>query len=295
MEIGRTDKFDAYSEGVSLSLNSPGRNYLNRSNRRSWTRALAILAVLLSSELGFGGGTLSQLMRQLATASDFRVRLQAALELGKFKGKNVRVALERSLRDPSPAVRASAAAGLQSHGDRSAIPALSALASDPSGAVRRQAQTAIETLRAAGVGASYVVQIGRVRSAPEMSTEAFGQSVQRVARDSLGRLPGVVLATEAGPLDEALPTLSFDGTVASVSQGPRGELFAVSARVEFVISQLPGRVLKGRIRGAATVHSERAAAGRKSDVQRLRREAVEAAAASALSDAARALREAADS
>ena len=52
--------------------------------------------------------------RDLAEASDFRVRVQAALRLGRVGGSSSRVDLEGGLRDAHPAVRVACAARYES-------------------------------------------------------------------------------------------------------------------------------------------------------------------------------------
>ena len=129
-----------------------------------------------------------------------------------------------------------------------------------------------------------------------MTAYGLNQTVRRTAYMNLRNLPGVMMRTEtSAPPDEALPVLVFDGTVERVSEAKKGNLLAVTARVEFLILRMPGRVIKGRIAGAATVHAEHSALKRSSELQQLRREAVEAATESALSNAASALQAVSDS
>src|SRR5690348_11103820 len=61
--------------------------------------------------------------RELSDSPDFRVRVQAALRLGKG-GPSGRGDLERGLKDAHPAVRVACAVGLGNIGDSAAIPAL---------------------------------------------------------------------------------------------------------------------------------------------------------------------------
>src|SRR6188768_1121471 len=103
-------------------------------------RALLSLAVLLSvsaavpSVLATPG--LDELVDQLKSASDFRVRVSAALQLGKSLTGDAAPPLEAALDDSNASVRAAAAAALKNLGDLAALPVLKAHRSDKSEAVR---------------------------------------------------------------------------------------------------------------------------------------------------------------
>src|SRR5262249_327897 len=64
--------------------------------------------------------------KDLSRASDFRLRVAAALALGKSKEPGSRQALEKALGDSNAAVRTAAAAALGALGDAAALPALKA-------------------------------------------------------------------------------------------------------------------------------------------------------------------------
>ena len=83
----------------------------------------------------------------LAHASDFRVRVSAALLIGKTHPEGARIMLEHALDDPHAAVRTAAAAALGSLGDMTAIASLDRHArTESSGAARAQMQTSIAAL-----------------------------------------------------------------------------------------------------------------------------------------------------
>jgi HEAT repeat protein len=87
--------------------------------------SLALLALLLSaSATALSAPPLSDLLQKLARGPDFRVRVSAALQLGKTKSSVARSALETALDDENAAVRAAAAAALKVIGDPTAINAL---------------------------------------------------------------------------------------------------------------------------------------------------------------------------
>jgi len=87
-------------------------------------------------------------LRDLSQSSDFRVRVSAALYLGRTKPLGAREALEGALGDAHPAVRAAAASALAALGDPLAITALARrLGSESSASVKAQIQSSIEQLR----------------------------------------------------------------------------------------------------------------------------------------------------
>lgn len=259
-----------------------------------WARSFgAALTALIITSSGFGQGTVEALKQRLASR-DFRVRVQAALDLGEHRGKPAaREALARALNDASASVRASAVAALQAHGDKGSLALVQRMEADPSDVVRRQAARAVAALSQSSNGPAFVVELGNVRVGRRVPAQALDGHVRRVANKNLGRLPSVVMKADAKPEAEALPNLLLDGSLLTLNERREGKSFAVSAKVEFVISRMPGRVIKGRISGGATVHGDALAATEREELGRLRREAVEAATESALSNAERALEAAA--
>jgi len=234
-----------------------------------------------------GGGEAGRLEQQLRTSKDFRVRLQAALELGKRRAMASRDALESALGgDDSSAVRAAAAAALENLGDPRALSALRRAQSDTSDAVRNQVASAIRSLEA-GTSVKYVVGLGDVQADGSVRGKTVSQSLQRVTHRRLSRLPGVkVEADPDGP--KAKPDVLLEARISRLNERRNGGGLEVSAKVDFVVSKMPGREIKGRLTGAATVRGDAKAKGR--EIEQLQVEAVEAAADSALDNVERALR-----
>ncbi len=246
--------------------------------------ALLALGLALPSATVSAEPTATALQQQLLSKrADVRVR--AALGLGRHKQVSVRLALEAALKDPVPKVRAAAAAALQRHGDPSAVPKLEPLLRDASEAVRRQAKSAIESLERAAVVDAVAVGVGDVRDRNGVRSRAFGPVIKRTATRTLSSLPGVIV--DGSP---ASTELMLEGQLVRLEGRSRSDAYAVSATVEFVITEMPNRLLKGRVSGVATVMGERQAAKNKRMRRELQLEAVTAATESALSDAERAFR-----
>src|SRR5262245_42210823 len=103
-------------------------------------------AIVFSTIVGGAGVSGAQdagsVKTDLLTSPDFRVRVCAALYLGKAKPPDARFVLERALDDPHPAVRAAAAAALVQVGDDGAVASLQKhLATESSAAVKAQLKT----------------------------------------------------------------------------------------------------------------------------------------------------------
>lgn len=250
---------------------------------------LLFLVVLL-----FGAGVHAgedALIRKLKNGVDFRVRVQAALELGKTKSPKARPALEKALGDENAAVRAAAAAALKVLGDRRAVPALKRHQGDASPAVRAQIQNALKALseqRAARAEKVEVrVEVGRFRNRSGISSRALLRHAEQTSREQLRAMPGVAMANGAQG-DAKVPLVLLAGQVKRMEQQLEGAAMTCSASVEFIVHRMPGRSIKGILSGSARV------TGAPSEMADLQRTAVEAAIQSAMRKAAAALKAAAE-
>src|SRR3954465_8326559 len=85
------------------------------------TALASLLLVLASAPALAQPAGIDELVSQLAESKDFRVRVQAALQLGKSMDPAALKPLVESLEDENASVRAAAVAALESLGDRRAI------------------------------------------------------------------------------------------------------------------------------------------------------------------------------
>jgi hypothetical protein len=240
-------------------------------------------------------------MRDLAEASDFRVRVSAALVLGHTRPDGAREALEEALSDAHPAVRVAAARALGSMGDPDALPALQhRLAQDTSPGVTAQLRASITQLRRSSeaatadahrlpAGVRYLVSLGSMRNHSAV-TGARGDELEQVladaARSRAQAMRGTLLVDD--DTDETLlrqaaarhvPVITLDGNVMQVAESRVGGGTQVQVHVEFAVRR--GQTLKGTVSGAATTFgpgSEMTEEGRK----KLQQDAVAAAVQSAL-------------
>ena len=239
-------------------------------------------------------------MRDLAEASDFRVRVSAALVLGHTRPEGARAALEAALGDGHPAVRVAAARALGILGDPAAVSALQRrLGQDSSSSVTAQLRVAIAELRRAesdsqsddarhlSPSVRYVVDLGSMRNHSSIGGQRGEELVQVLAAAARSRAQamraGVFVQDDESLREQAsarhMPVITLDGNVTQVTESRVGGGTQVQVRVEFAVRR--GQTLKGTVSGAATTFgpgSEITEQGRR----RLEEDAVQAAVQSAL-------------
>jgi hypothetical protein len=276
-------------------------------NRRSRLLRRAFGCVLVGAALaGTAAGVSraedpSTTMRDLAEASDFRVRVSAALVLGHTRPEGAREALEEALGDGHPAVRVAVARALGTLGDPAALGALQRrLGQDSSSSVMAQLRVSIAELkRAAGAdsagddsrhlppGVRYVVDLGSMRNHSGVGGqrgEELAQVLGAAARSRAQSMrAGVFVDGDESLRQQAsarhVPVITLDGNVTQVTEARVGGGVQVQVRVEFAVRR--GQTLKGTVSGAATTF------GPGSDItdqgkRKLEEDAVQAAVQSAL-------------
>jgi hypothetical protein len=234
--------------------------------------------------------------RDIIVAQDFRVRVSAALLLGKSHDPTARGPLERALSDQHPAVRTAAAAGLGALGEKDAIVALERqMQSDASESVKSQIKSSLERLKGPAApslaGVQYVVQIGTMKNSTPIRGEALAAVLRQATKSKAGALPKVAVAeaSDAAVLKQALekkvPILALDGTVLKIAQGRSGQLVTFQAQVEFTLRRVSDQTLKGLLTGSATAMDSVRALGNQQRLSELQDQAIEAAVESALKGA----------
>jgi len=204
----------------------------------------------------------------LAHATDFRVRVSAALLLGKTRPEGARVMLERGLDDPHAAVRIAAAAALGSLGDPAAVAALERHShGESSGAARAQMQTSISSLSHPGGGggdapapspgrARYAVAIGQMRNRTGVRGDELSAVLRDAARMHAHSLPGALVFDEGDPAtvrtEAKMPVLLLEGQITRLAQAQSNGAMRIEARVEFSVRRVPQQTLKGTLSGGAT-------------------------------------------
>jgi hypothetical protein len=208
-------------------------------------------------------------VRDLAAGADFRLRVEAALSLGRTRSVEALGPLSAALDDAHPAVRAAAAAALAALGRLEALDTLrSHVVREPAPSVRSQMRAAIERLNVAtderGAtavanrprAAKVLVKVGQLRNLTASRAPGVVEAFRGATRAKAAELPGVELLGEdtEGSTESAtrkLPVLVLDGVLNRLAQGASGERLTVSAQVEYTFRKIPEHALRGSITGTA--------------------------------------------
>jgi hypothetical protein len=227
--------------------------------------AVACLAMTLTHVSSSPAQDAQSAGADLAHASDFRVRVSAALLLGKTRPEGARVMLEHALDDGHAAVRTAAAAALASVGDPAAVPALERHArSESSGAAHAQMEASIAALSRSGgdapppppVRAQYVVAIGQMKNMTGVRGGELSNVLRDAARMQAHSLSGAVVYDEGDPgatrAANKMPVLLLEGQITRLAQAQSSDAMRIEARVEFSVRRVPQQTLKGTLSGGAT-------------------------------------------
>ena len=239
-------------------------------------------------------------MSELSFSPDFRVRVSAALFIGRTRPPGACDALSRALGDSHPAVRIAAGEALGALGDRSALPALKRLElSESSDAVRAQIGVAIATLRetppphadadpaALAPNVRYVVAMGVMRNGSGQRGDDLCRVLLGAARARARALRGAVVVDNDAPLlklaaAKHVPIVTIDGTISQIVESHAQHRVVVHARVEFTVRR--NQALWATLSGtASSTNSDGALADEAR--QRMQDDAIDGAVQSALQGA----------
>ena len=229
----------------------------------------------------------------LSGSDDFRVRVAAALFLGKTKSPASLTALEAALSDPHPAVRTAAAVALRTLGDPSAIgPLARQMKRESAPGTHAQMVTSIEALHAKTATApaapvvKYAVKLGNMKNLTAVRGDALGIVMQKAAKTRAAGIPGaVVVEDEVGAAKVNAPMLVLDGTITSMKHENKiGGTVNFNAQVEFSVSKMPEHALKAALTGGATSIGTQSSLVNAVRINALEDQAIEGAVESALNN-----------
>jgi hypothetical protein len=258
--------------------------------------ALALLFATVSA--GAAPSSVSELSDRLRRSEDFRVRVQAALELGKTADPEALDPLLSGLDDPNASVRAASAAALEELGDPAAVPVLKQHRLDRSDAVRKQIREALAAFAAAAESgappARLLVKIGVMKNQTTAKVARIEAELENESRKKLDALPGVeVLGPSADSGKEAekkkLPVVMVSGHIQKLKASREGSEIVYSASVEYILHTMPDQSIAARVSGSASGTLTQEEASDESRASELRHQVLDAAIASALRRAPRAL------
>ena len=218
-----------------------------------------VVALLLLAAVPASADKIDDLTRTLMQDPSYKVRVQAALVLGKLADKRAVPALIQALRDENETVRGVAATSLGRIGDKSSANALmTSASSDSSEFVRSQAKKALE-LVAGGTGpvvtpsqkagARFYVAIDFSNGGK--GGAEYGKLVRDALAKELQKLPTVTLsAGGSGPPSKSvlsskhLTGFVVDGTIQRLSATPSGGQQTIDCDLKAFVATFPERSIK---------------------------------------------------
>lgn len=294
--------------------------------------AAAGLGTLAFAPEGWAQSDHSTVVRVLRTGRDFRARARAALALGSSNDRSVTPHLIAALGDRSAAVRAAAATALGRLQDPRALTPLRARLSDDERVVRREAAQAIRRIEAAREGSPgsrssrrrgprerlpsiaviprarsvfwprvrHVVVVGTMENRSRFRDDGLEQIFTAEVNRNLLVLRGVAVFPAGQIPGDAqrqiqrrnLNQLRLEGSVSRVARSVRRRQLEVRCEVSLMLMDEPGRNMRSVLNGAATGSSPRSGP-RRTQEQRLARQALTGAVRSAMQGARRAIASAA--
>ncbi len=259
---------------------------------RSVVRAVVVLAVLLGTAGVAPALDAETARKDLITADDFRLRVTAALYLGKSHAAGARESLEHALVDAHPAVRTAAALALGRLGDPAAIAALKSQAMrEASASAKAQMLAAVDTLEhgpAVSPSTKMLVKVGAMRNTSGIRGGELGSVLAVALKNHAASLSGVVVGEEGSQamrdaVANKVPVLVLDGSITALTQGRDKGNVTYRAQVEFSVRK--ENSLRATLRGAATAYDAESALKDKGRINRLEEDAVDGAVQSALRNA----------
>jgi hypothetical protein len=237
----------------------------------------AVFVVLVVARLGWAG-KVDDLSKALLGDPSFKVRIQAALLLGKLGDKGGADALIKALNDEDKSVRAMAAQSLGKLGGAPATAALKALLGrEHDSFVSTQAKLALSALEDQEVDDRKIfVTLGPFTGGVKTIDSALLASLHSSLRTSLEKLPKLTFAADA-PASKGRGRTSrvgflVDGNVSRLEESGGGA--EISCEIKVMVARWPSRSVILWTSAGAAVQGGR----READKLNARRDCIEATA-----------------
>jgi hypothetical protein len=237
---------------------------------RSWLCALALGAAATAASPLAPADDGSASIRELSESNDFRVRVSAALLIGRTRPPGAREALEHALGDPHPAVRIAVATALGAIGDPASVPVLERrLSTEPSPGVVAQLRATIALLHRGAPGDSgdgssdrelagsvrYIIRLGGMRNGAGVRGDDLKHVLRESTRSRAKSLHDAAVVEADSPLlaqaaQRHIPVVTLDGNVTQLLESKVAGSLQVQAHVEFTVRR--DQTLRGTLSGGAT-------------------------------------------
>lgn len=255
--------------------------------------AMLALGAWLFSATAYAG-KVEELSKTLREDTSYKVRVQAALLLGKLGDKAAAPALIAALSDENKMVRAIAAQSLGAIGAAAAGPALKKLLEKESDTfVRGQAEKALLALAASGTTkrARFYVSLGTFTGGVKAATADMAKIVSDKLREDISKLPSVAMELPAG-VDEksfarsGMTGFLIDGNISELEDVLQATPPESKCYVKVMIARWPSKSIISWTGGGASVQM----GSRPQDRENARRECLEVTAESLAGDLAQFLK-----
>ncbi|HEY3359887.1 MAG TPA: HEAT repeat domain-containing protein [Polyangia bacterium] len=206
------------------------------------------------------------LSRALLGDPSYKVRVQAALVLGKLGDRRAVPALMKAVKDDNPSVRGVSCSSLGRLGDPAAIPALKEAARDSEPFVRQAADKALSQLQssapAPAARARFYLNVGGVANKSKLGGVEAARSVREVLMRELGKTPNVTVSWDGGGTPDAsalkkrkMNGYYLDGSIVRLTTSPAGSYTEVSCDLKMFIATWPAKSMIMFTTGGAAVQS----------------------------------------
>jgi hypothetical protein len=236
------------------------------------------------------------LCRTLNDDANYKVRLQAAIVLGKLRDQRAVACLTEALSDTNHAVRAMAATSLGQIGDAHAIPALQALRkSDADPFVRSNVDKALGLLASGAAigggpvrsGAHLYVTFGPFSGGTKNAGADLIKNVRETLAKELAKTPSLAVAPEPGDdktfQKQGLLGFYVDGNITRIDETPSGAGLEVSCAIKVMVARWPSRSIISWTSAEASLQS----GSRPKDRENAHRDCLEATAGQLAEDLAK--------
>jgi hypothetical protein len=182
-----------------------------------------------------------EIQQSLAVERSYKVRVEAALILGRLKDRRSVPSLVSALGDNHPAVRATAAQALGRIGDPVARDALVRARQDSNRFVRRMANEALRALPAPSEVAS--ASAARASRRPAFDIKPMGDRSRKATAALRGRMRDLVASHLSSVGDIAAadqqPGFVVDGAIKELSMTTGPDIVRIGCAVQLVVSRHP--------------------------------------------------------
>jgi hypothetical protein len=224
---------------------------------------IVFAALLLAMSVRADAQTEAQVQdveESLAHDSSYKIRVEAALVLGRLHQVRSIPVLTDALRDPSPAVRASAARSLGLIGSPLARDAVVAAQHDSAHVVRQMAREAVRRIDngdSSSVVGQAAIQPRALAVVPSFEVKPFGDPGHR-AGPALRSHVRDFLMSQLRPFGDVTPpdrqgTYAIDGVIQTLDMAAGGRDVEVTCAIQLVVSKQPSGGVFLMTNGSATV------------------------------------------